>query len=109
MQELFPAFLKVAAGKSTEGFAHDIVSTRLIKPGYTSQKLQLRQAAEQRLDERLNRHQCAIEGPRVTPGFEIMSCRKVIRGNHSGLILLITEANDRFGFALGIGPSQVNR
>ena len=65
MEELLPAFLEVAAGKSSKRLAHDIISASLLKSSHTGQKLQLRQAAEQRFDQRLNRDQRAIRRERI--------------------------------------------
>ena len=79
------------------------------RPAIGRQDLVLGQAAEERQDHRLHRHNGAIEGPRVPPGLEVVRRAEMGAGRFRGLVLVVAEPHDLRHRLLERGPVQVGR
>ena len=77
MQEFFPT-LVVGSGTrdGAKRFANDTVGRDGCFATQAGQHFQIGHPIEQRRDEWLDGNDCAVTGPRVTPGFEIMRLRQ---------------------------------
>ena len=110
MQKFSPGcFLIALLDETSEGLSHNFISAADIHASDAGEHLQFGNPAEQRGDQRLNRHQRAIAGLRITPGLEVMRNRQVPVAPGEGFVFIMAEANDHFRFALSVDPIQINR
>ena len=77
--------------------------------GDARQKFQLAHTAEQRLNQRLHRHQNTVVRLRVAPGFQVMRRRQVPVGLRKRFVLVIAQPHHGFGLALRGRPGQIRR
>ncbi len=66
-----------SAADGTEGFADDFVRTAWGQAADQGQHFQFGEAAEQRIDQWLNRHQRAVGRAGIAPGFQKMRHRQI--------------------------------
>ena len=85
--------LSAVFGDAAKGLADDVVRLGPVQAAYARQHFQLGDAAEQRLDERLNGNQGAVGRARVTPRFEVVRQRQVPVALLGGLIVEEAEPN----------------
>ena len=112
VQKLLPRLLETTrAGKGAERLAYDVVRLeRRLEAADAREHFQLRDAIEQRRDERLHRHQRAVSRARVAPGFEVMRLREAKRRQvtcRERLVLVSAEADDVLRLGLRLGPLEV--
>ena len=106
MQELLPLLLvERAAGEAGEGLAGERVGVRSRIAEQVPQHFRLRQAGEERCDERLNRDDRAVARAGITPRFEVVRSGQVPRRSLARLVLVRAEVDDGLGGLGNLAPS----
>ena len=110
VQKSFPIVFAVPRDAAI-GLTHDVIRLEFVQTANAREHFQFGDAAEQRLDKRLNGNQRAVGGARVTPGFEVMRQRQmpIAQRRVRGLVFGVPKANDGLRFALSLRPVQVRR
>ena len=110
MQKLLPTlFRQRAARELGKSFACDFVRFDRRFAREPSEHFQLRDAVEQRRDQRLNRHQRAVTRARVAPRFEVVRRRQMPVAARRRLVLVVGHANHVLRAALQITPLELRR
>src|SRR5687768_11078914 len=68
VQKFLPGLFKISlARKRTKCFTHDVMGLRRFQAANAREDFDLGDAAKERLDQRLHRHERAVRSARVTP------------------------------------------